>query len=456
MTLRQHLVNLYGRRIYQLTVTLKFVKCKLAKVANQVVFLRRCKVNELIPKGLRLAKHSGSERTQRILREAEKNILVDHINTLKKKRAEEIRKRTEIIRSLKSTLTSEDMSTVLRVTDKSAKRTFFNVKKEHIKKFDQLYDDSRRQSAEEKYHITKSPVENLSGKPLSDCETKILEKGLGFASAPKAVPVKEIISAVEAGLSKETNIELTNATRSKVSSLLARAKTKPVQDNMTAQERRALNELQRRADIKIIPSDKGNRVVVMSTEEYNAKVNALLEDPAYKKVQNDPTPRKEKALRMEIDSLKKNGDISNELAKKLRPSHTTAPRLYCLPKTHKPDVPVRPITSMVDSPAYEVASYLTRVIGPVVGQSEYTMPNSSGFVDQVRQIEMSRTDIMVSFDVVSLFTKVPMAEAVDVVCQKLSDDETLADRTELSVVSIRRLIMACLECRYFIFQGQYI
>ena len=108
-----------------------------------------------------------------------------------------------------------------------------------------------------------------------------------------------------------------------------------------------------------------------------------------KKVQNDPTPRKEKALRMEIDSLKKNGDISNELPKKnIRPSHTTTPRLYCLPKTHKLDVPVRPITSMVDSPAYEVASYLTRVIGPVVGQSEYTVPISSVFVDQVRQIEM--------------------------------------------------------------------
>ena len=63
--------------------------------------------------------------------------------------------------------------------------------------------------------------------------------------------------------------------------------------------------------------------------------------------------------------------------------------------------------------------------------------------------------MLVSFDVVSLFTKVPVAEAVDVVCQKLSDDETLFERTELSVDSIRRLMLACLECRYFIFQGEY-
>ena len=40
-------------------------------------------------------------------------------------------------------------------------------------------------------------------------------------------------------------------------------------------------------------------------------------------------------------------------------------------------------------------------------------------------------------------------------CQKLNDDVTLADRTELSVDSIRRLMSACLECRNSIFQGEY-
>ena len=40
-------------------------------------------------------------------------------------------------------------------------------------------------------------------------------------------------------------------------------------------------------------------------------------------------------------------------------------------------------------------------------------------------------------------------------CQKLSDDETLFERTEFSVDSIRRLMLACLECRCFIFQGEY-
>ena len=41
------------------------------------------------------------------------------------------------------------------------------------------------------------------------------------------------------------------------------------------------------------------------------------------------------------------------------------------------------------------------------------------------------------------------------VCEKLSSDGTLADRTELSVATIRRLMEACLECRYFQYQNEF-
>ena len=80
-------------------------------------------------------------------------------------------------------------------------------------------------------------------------------------------------------------------------------------DNMTGEERHALKNLQKRSDIKILPSDKGNRVVVLSTEDYTEKVNSLLEDAAYRKVSKDSTPGREKMLRKEIDALKKSGDI---------------------------------------------------------------------------------------------------------------------------------------------------
>ena len=160
-------------------------------------------------------------------------------------------------------------------------------------------------------------------------------------------------------------------------------------------------------------------------------------------------------LRNELKSMVDSGEMSDGLYRKLAPRHSTAPKLYTVPKIHKAGVPMRPITSMIDSPAYLTANYLTKIIGPVLGKTEHTVKNSKEFVEQLKEVSLSASDKMVSFDVVSLFTKVPVADAIEVVCEKLSSDGTLADRTELSVTTIRRLMEACLECRYFQYQNEF-
>ena len=61
---------------------------------------------------------------------------------------------------------------------------------------------------------------------------------------------------------------------------------------------------------------------------------------------------------------------------------------------------------------------------------------------------------MVSFDVTSLFTRVPTDKAIDAICEELLKDETLPDRCELSVDSIRALMKECLNCSNFQYGGQ--
>ena len=110
---------------------------------------------------------------------------------------------------------------------------------------------------------------------------------------------------------------------------------------------------------------------------------------------------------------------------------------------------------MIDSPAYQVAGFLTKIISPVLGQTEHTVPNSATFVEQVKGLTLSPDDILVSFDVTSLFTRVPTGEAIDAVCAKLIEDETLSDRCELSMDSIRALMKECLNYSYFQCNGQF-
>ena len=59
------------------------------------------------------------------------------------------------------------------------------------------------------------------------------------------------------------------------------------------------------------------------------------------------------------------------------------------------------------------------------------------------------------FDVVSLFTKVPIELAIYVARERLQEDNTLDDRTALSINDIIQLLEFCLKATYFSFRGQY-
>ena len=66
---------------------------------------------------------------------------------------------------------------------------------------------------------------------------------------------------------------------------------------------------------------------------------------------------------------------------------------------------------------------------------------------------MESDEILVNFDVPSLFTNVSVcdSEAVSIICQKLREHETLGDRTILSPKWIAELLEMCLKSTYFSF-----
>ncbi len=68
---------------------------------------------------------------------------------------------------------------------------------------------------------------------------------------------------------------------------------------------------------------------------------------------------------------------------------------------------------------------------------------------------ISFDEIMVSFDVKSLFTNVPLPEALDVIKDKLVKDENLDDRITLNAEQITHLLKVCLRTTYFVFNKEY-
>ena len=59
------------------------------------------------------------------------------------------------------------------------------------------------------------------------------------------------------------------------------------------------------------------------------------------------------------------------------------------------------------------------------------MKNSKHFLEALQDVWVAEDELLVSFDVSSLFTNVPLNETVQVIQRKLEQDDTLANRATL-------------------------
>ena len=83
------------------------------------------------------------------------------------------------------------------------------------------------------------------------------------------------------------------------------------------------------------------------------------------------------------------------------------------------------------------------------------LQNSSVFTQQIKQHSISSKEVMVSFDVKSLFTFIPVDLALSITKERLQRDQNLAERTNLSVDNILRLSDFVLNHNYFKYDGDH-
>jgi len=87
-------------------------------------------------------------------------------------------------------------------------------------------------------------------------------------------------------------------------------------------------------------------------------------------------------------------------------------KLYGLPKLHKPGIPMRPIVSFCGSPTYELSKYLTTILQPLTDKSRYKLQSTENFIGIIKTVQIPDGYKLVSFDVKSLFTSIPLQLAL--------------------------------------------
>ena len=70
-------------------------------------------------------------------------------------------------------------------------------------------------------------------------------------------------------------------------------------------------------------------------------------------------------------------------------------------------------------------------------------------------MKLEKGECITSYDVVALFTSIPIPTALEVMKKKLEQDTELQKRTTLPVDIILELLVFCLNNTYFVFQDTY-
>ncbi|XP_071956011.1 uncharacterized protein [Antedon mediterranea] len=225
--------------------------------------------------------------------------------------------------------------------------------------------------------------------------------------------------------------------------------------NISKQERVALNTLKKDKEIMVMGADKGKCIVVQNKKEYESKVKEMLNDHnTYEKLTKDPTPGYKRKLVEILKRLKTENKINESHYRLLYPTAENTPRMYCTTKIHKQGNPIRPIVDYTGSIGYQTSKALAEILAPLVGTTEHHVVNSKSLAEEMTAIMIDDGDILNSHDVVSLFTNTPIEKALDVIKDRLINDKTLNQRTNLNPDDVIALLEFICTTTYFSFRGQ--
>ncbi|XP_072047007.1 uncharacterized protein [Amphiura filiformis] len=432
---------------------------KIAKHRNHLVFTLRCKELNITPPSLRLKCPINTARARDIVNNARQQLVRERIrvttNKINSFKDQKTKFETKLNSRFPETLFGQVTDHVTRKTETE----FCKTKWRHQQKLEKLQltpTSKGRRNTPDNVELNgeqlKKWVINLSKHKLTKPQESVLAKGLNFSPAPNKIPYEEYIVATEQACHKLSNNEAT-VLRSEIAGVLRNAR--PPKSNISAEERRAIQDLKKEESILVLPADKGKATVLMDTAEYEDKIHSMLSDErTYELLPSDPTQRYKNELVAILTKLKKEKKIEKYQYDLLFPMAENIPRIYGTPKIHKHGNKVRPIVDYTGTIGYQTSRALADILSPLVGGTEHHVTNSKGLAESLAEVMIEEGEIFNSHDVVSLFTNSPIDESLNVIKARLQQDKTLHKRTLLAEDDIIDLLKFVLATTYFLFRGK--
>ena len=227
---------------------------------------------------------------------------------------------------------------------------------------------------------------------------------------------------------------------------------KPTKNSL--KKHKTLKRLRENKDIVILRPDKGCGTVILDQEEFVKKIYAIINDTSkFKKLSSDPTILREGQLQRFLRTLKNKGFFTDESYDKIYPSASKPASIYGLPKIHKLNInkdnlSLRPIISSIGTYNYNLSKFLTNLLAPVIPTTNCTK-DSFTFCEGIKTIRATN-NFLISYDVCSLFTSIPLKETVDIAVGLLFEHNP---DFEITKNELKKLFDFALSGTHFRFDG---
>lgn len=186
----------------------------------------------------------------------------------------------------------------------------------------------------------------------------------------------------------------------------------------------------------------------MTSDEYDRKINLLLNDKkTYKEIKRDPTNTFKKQNNELVKRWENQLYISPATSKNLQIRNALSPKMYGLPKLHKEGIPLRPIVSCIQSPFAQLSKFLKNILNNILYKNNHYIKDSFQFKDKLNNIKIPDNYVLISLDVISLYTNIPVKLVTKLIEKNWKD---IKKYTDLPMTEIVGAIELTLNSTYFL------
>ena len=421
----------YGQHVLQAFRRTEHFIRKIEITKAHIQFLSTCQHHGLTPKFLHFKLYNQRHIGQNHTRKFQDKLLINEIKQHNKRLQELQDQHDQATQHLATLITTSDYNFLFDVTMSTANRVKHDCELRHDRKLKNLGFEPDIASSLKPDDV----IFNQSDITLSEVEKRALARGLNFSVSPSKqklpqhlLPFEQLIDDLEHRPINQVEQGwdqcITSIKNIALNSYYVKDNCKP---NLPKDEYKALLNLSKNKSIIITRPDKGNGIVIMNKHDYLSKMNDILKDKTKFKVVSGNiyknTMKLENRVWTFLRKLKSNMAINSKQYDRLKPTGSTPGRLYGLPKVHKIGTPCRPVLSAINTATYALAKLLVPIINPLC-INKYTAKDSFSVAKLLNKTVMPNNITMCSFDIVSLYTNIPLEEAINTVANALFPPST--------------------------------